>query len=67
MPVGDRFKAFWCVRDWDNHSLWRFHEVYMLLLVLIGPTCIMTLAYSLICWEVWRVMERRSIMTSRNA
>ncbi|KAF2882316.1 hypothetical protein ILUMI_23881 [Ignelater luminosus] len=27
----------------------------------------MTLAYSLICWEVWRVMERRSIMTSRNA
>lgn len=27
----------------------------------------MTFAYSLICWEIWRVMERRSVMTSRKA
>lgn len=27
----------------------------------------MTFAYSLICWEIWRVMEKRSVMTSRKA
>ncbi|KAF5294838.1 hypothetical protein FQA39_LY00322 [Lamprigera yunnana] len=67
MEVGERFKAFWCIRDWENESLWRFHEVYMLILVLVAPTSIMTYTYSLICWEIWRVMEERNIMTSRIA
>uniref|UniRef100_A0A1Y1LPF2 G-protein coupled receptors family 1 profile domain-containing protein n=1 Tax=Photinus pyralis TaxID=7054 RepID=A0A1Y1LPF2_PHOPY len=67
MEVGDRFKAHWCIRDWDNESLWKFHEVYMLLLVLIGPTCIMSCTYTLICWEIWKVMEQRNVMTSRTA
>ncbi|XP_017781016.1 PREDICTED: pyroglutamylated RFamide peptide receptor-like [Nicrophorus vespilloides] len=67
MSVGEKIKAFWCVRDWENRSLWISHEVYMLVLVLLIPFCIMTLAYSLICWEVWNVMERRNLMTSRHA
>ncbi|XP_018322690.1 QRFP-like peptide receptor [Agrilus planipennis] len=67
MPVGDKNKAYWCVRNWDNISLWRFNEIYILLLVFICPSIIMSFAYSFICWEVWRVMERRSIMTSRDA
>lgn len=67
MPVGEKYKAFWCVRDWDNVVLWKFHEVYMLVLVMVGPASIMTVAYALICWEVWNVMERRSVMTSRQA
>lgn len=67
MPVGERLKAFWCVRDWDNLAFWRFHEIYMLILVLIGPACVMSIAYSSICWEVWNVMERRSVMTSSKA
>lgn len=67
MPVGDRHKGFWCVRDWNNGTLWKFHELYYLTLVLIGPSSIMTFTYSLICWEIWRLMEKRSVMTSRKA
>ena len=64
MVVGEKFKGFWCVRDFDNTSLWRYYEIYMLIIIFLLPFCVMTLAYSLICWEVWNVMERRNIMTS---
>ncbi|XP_065165380.1 QRFP-like peptide receptor [Atheta coriaria] len=65
--VGEEHQDFyWCIRDWDS-PYWRWHEIYMLLLVLIIPFCIMTLTYVAICWEVWNVMERRHIMTSSHA
>ncbi|GLV43048.1 RYamide receptor [Carabus blaptoides fortunei] len=67
MDVGVKIKAFWCVRNWCNKNVWRFQEVYMLVLVLIVPTIVMIVAYVIICYEVWRVMERRSVMTSRHA
>lgn len=67
VDVGERIPAFWCVRDGAKQKWVQYHEIYVLLLVLIGPFCIMLLAYALICWEVWKVMERRSYMTSRNA
>lgn len=67
LPVGERFKAFWCVRNWESRALWHYHEIYMLVLVLVVPALIMMVAYTLICWEVWRVMEKRSLMTSKEA
>ncbi|KAJ8936447.1 hypothetical protein NQ314_012309, partial [Rhamnusium bicolor] len=67
LPVGFNNEYRWCVRNWDNSSIWRFHELYMLALILVGPFCIMTFSYTLICWEVWKVMERRSVMTSEHA
>ncbi|XP_019880303.1 QRFP-like peptide receptor isoform X2 [Aethina tumida] len=66
-PVGINKTFFWCVRDWDHLAVWKFHEVYMLIIILIIPFCIMTLSYSLICWEVWQLMERRFVMTSEQA
>lgn len=38
MRVGQKFLAYWCVRDWDNITVWRAHELYMLLLILVIPT-----------------------------
>ncbi|XP_067005355.2 QRFP-like peptide receptor [Anabrus simplex] len=67
MEVGVCIKAYWCVADWENQSLWRTHELYMLFLILVIPTSIMVLAYSSICWEVWHVMKRRYDMTSGQA
>jgi hypothetical protein len=64
MNVGERVKAFWCVRDWNRVSVWRCHELYMLLLVLVVPACVMAVTYTAICWEICRVMKRRYHMTS---
>ncbi|XP_026675318.1 QRFP-like peptide receptor isoform X3 [Ceratina calcarata] len=63
--VGLRIIAYWCVRDSDAGLLWRAHEVYMLVLVLVLPLTIMIFCYTAICWEIWRVMKRRFHMTSR--
>lgn len=65
--VGERIPAVWCIRDGTEQKLVQYHELYVLILVLIGPFFVMLLAYALICWEVWKVMERRSYMTSRHA
>ncbi|XP_053599069.1 QRFP-like peptide receptor [Microplitis demolitor] len=66
-PVGERIPSFWCVRDSDSQLLWRLHELYMLLLVLVVPLVVMAFCYTAICWEIWRVMKRRYHMTSRHA
>ncbi|XP_046838755.1 pyroglutamylated RF-amide peptide receptor-like isoform X8 [Vespa crabro] len=65
--VGQRVVAYWCVRDSDAAFLWRAHEVYMLVLVLLLPLTVMAFCYTAICWEIWRVMKRRYHMTSRHA
>nr|CAD7432008.1 unnamed protein product [Timema monikensis] len=64
LEVGHRVVAYWCVRVWDSPPLWRFHELYMLLLILVVPTCVMAVAYTSICWEIWQVMQQRCDMTS---
>ncbi|XP_043785662.1 QRFP-like peptide receptor isoform X3 [Apis laboriosa] len=63
--VGLRVIAYWCVRDSEGGLLWRAHEVYMLVLVLVLPLAVMAYCYTAICWEIWRVMKRRYHMTSR--
>ncbi|OAD54971.1 Vasopressin V1a receptor [Eufriesea mexicana] len=63
--VGMRVIAYWCVRDSEAGLLWRAHEVYMLVLVLVLPLTVMAYCYTAICWEIWRVMKRRYHMTSR--
>ncbi|KAL1128998.1 hypothetical protein AAG570_013530 [Ranatra chinensis] len=64
MRVGERVKAYWCVRDWNSKPGWLCHELYMLLLVLVVPACVMAITYTAICWEICRVMKRRYHMTS---
>ncbi|XP_070528737.1 QRFP-like peptide receptor isoform X2 [Cardiocondyla obscurior] len=65
--VGQRLIAYWCVRDSNAGLLWKAHEVYMLVVVLVLPLLIMAFCYTSICWEIWRVMKRRYHMTSRHA
>ncbi|XP_060537437.1 gastrin/cholecystokinin type B receptor-like [Cylas formicarius] len=62
MPVGKNSEYRWCVRDWGNKVLWRFHELYMMILILLFPFFIMTYSYARICCEVWKLMERRCDM-----
>ncbi|XP_008193428.2 QRFP-like peptide receptor [Tribolium castaneum] len=62
----DPTEYYICVKDWDSTEVWRFHEIYMLVVILIVPFVIMTFSYTTICWEVWKVMERRSVMTSKH-
>ena len=60
MPVGERHPSFWCVRDWDRPLLWKFYELYMLVLVLIVPLVIMSYTYSTIAREICSVTSSRS-------
>lgn len=62
--MGEQYKAYWCIRDYDSPELLRFHEVYCLLLILVLPTGVMVFTYSVVCWEVWHVMLQRYHMTS---
>ncbi|XP_015922792.1 QRFP-like peptide receptor [Parasteatoda tepidariorum] len=64
IEVGERYKAFWCVRNWHQPWLWRSYEVYMMLLILIAPSLIMGFAYSKICHQLWIVMKDRASMVS---
>ncbi|KAJ3622910.1 hypothetical protein MTP99_019181 [Tenebrio molitor] len=67
LPVkNNNDEYFLCVKDWGSQEIWRFHEIYMLIVILIVPFIIMTFSYMMICWEVWKVMERRSVMTSKH-
>ncbi|XP_048513777.1 QRFP-like peptide receptor isoform X2 [Athalia rosae] len=65
--VGRKYLAYWCIRDYEAGTLWRLHELYMFLLVLVVPLIVMAFCYTAICWEIWRVMKRRYHMTSRHA
>lgn len=55
LPVGVKVQAFWCVRNLDNVPLWRMYELYMLLIILVVPTTIMSVTYSTIAFEINRV------------
>ncbi|XP_066945714.1 QRFP-like peptide receptor isoform X2 [Macrobrachium rosenbergii] len=62
MEVGERVKAFWCVRDFDSPLMWRVYETYMLVVVLVMPTIIMAGAYtSISCAIIHMVAQRRTI------
>ena len=37
LKVGERVKAHWCVLDWDRPWLWRSHELYLLVTILVLP------------------------------
>ncbi|XP_054287538.1 QRFP-like peptide receptor [Macrosteles quadrilineatus] len=65
--VGEKHPAYWCTRNRDDVALWRLHELYMLMLILVIPTAVMACTYTCICWEVWSVMQARYDMTSGKA
>ncbi|XP_066258859.1 QRFP-like peptide receptor [Euwallacea similis] len=65
--VGVVQEHFWCVRNSSKESLWIFHELYMLIVILVIPFSIMTYSYTFICCEVWKIMEQRRIMCNHRS
>ncbi|GFQ65379.1 QRFP-like peptide receptor [Trichonephila clavata] len=63
LEVGERYRAYWCVRNWFQPWLWRSYEVYMMLLILIAPSVIMGFAYTNICHQLWVVVKDRASMS----
>lgn len=65
MEVGDRIKAFWCVRDFDSPLWWRVQELYFLAVILLIPALVMGFSYGQIIVEVCRVVKQRKRMTQQ--
>ena len=65
MGAGDRFPAFWCVRDWDSPRLWRVYEIYMMAVVLLVPASVMAAAYTAIGGAIITMVARRRTITSK--
>lgn len=62
MEVGWNVEAYWCVRDFDSVTLWPLYETYALILLLLLPLVIMTVAYTAICSAVCGMVETRREM-----
>ena len=61
--VGLIQKAFWCMRDEDSPLLWRTHEIYFMVMVLVLPGSIMGGAYMAIIRRLCQCMrERQSLL-----
>ncbi|CAH1990365.1 unnamed protein product [Acanthoscelides obtectus] len=58
LPVGPTKEYRYCVRNWDNGRVWKFHELYLLFVVLVGPFSIITFSYVTICRKIWKVMGK---------
>ncbi|XP_045119829.1 QRFP-like peptide receptor isoform X2 [Portunus trituberculatus] len=65
MEVGQRVRAFWCVRDWDSPRLWRGYETYMMAVVLVVPASVMAAAYTAIGGAIVTMVARRRTITSK--
>ncbi|XP_045120212.1 QRFP-like peptide receptor [Portunus trituberculatus] len=65
MEVGQRVRAFWCVRDWDSPRLWRGYETYMMAVVLVVPASVMAAAYTAIAGAIVTMVARRRTITSK--
>ncbi|KAG8159057.1 hypothetical protein JTE90_007567, partial [Oedothorax gibbosus] len=63
LEVGERYRAYWCVRNWHQPWVWRAYEVYMLLLLLVVPSLVMGFAYCSICHQLWIVVKDRANMS----
>ncbi|KAG8191713.1 hypothetical protein JTE90_008778 [Oedothorax gibbosus] len=63
LEVGERYRAYWCVRNWHQPWLWRAYELYMLLLLLVAPSMVMGFAYCSICHQLWVVVKDRASMS----
>jgi len=64
LEVGVRYPAFWCVKDAESYIFWPFYECYMLTLILIVPSIVMTYTYGCICKKLWLVVQTRAAMIS---
>ncbi|XP_059145754.1 pyroglutamylated RF-amide peptide receptor-like [Physella acuta] len=62
IEVGERFKAFWCVKEFSSFQFQAFYELYMLVLLFVVPMCVMIVTYTIIGVKVWRFTDMRADM-----
>ena len=61
LPVQDGSK-FYCIPDWDRPWLFKSHEIYLLVTVLVVPGTMMVVSYLSIICQLHRInIERRSL------
>ena len=62
--MGSRVIGYWCIRCIDDPMLWRSVETYLLLVILVVPTIIMSLSYGRVIKEVSKVVRKRNTLTN---
>nr|CAH7740455.1 unnamed protein product [Callosobruchus chinensis] len=67
LPVGPTKEYRYCVKNWDNKNVWKFHELYLLFVVLVGPFCIITFSYVTICRKICKVMGKTLTITNEQS
>ena len=60
--VGERKKAYWCVKEWPKQEYSIAYELGFACLVFVVPLAVMTFAYVNICRELWTVTAWRTTM-----
>ena len=48
---------FWCIPNWDDRVHWQMFQLYMLIIIMILPTIIMTVSYSGISREILNLSQ----------
>ena len=48
---------FWCIPNWDDRVHWQMFQLYMLIIIMILPTIIMTVSYSGISREILKLSQ----------
>lgn len=58
--VGEKHKAYWCIKDPSDTQKILGYEMYMLTLLFLLPLLIMIVAYTVIAVTVWHVSDMRA-------
>ncbi|GFO10803.1 G-protein coupled receptor 54-like [Plakobranchus ocellatus] len=62
--VGQRFKAYWCRKQFTSQAYHVAYEMYMLVLVFVIPLSIMFSTYGVVCFKVCKFSDMRNDMRS---
>lgn len=52
--VGEKYKGYWCLKDWEKPIYGILFETYMLVLLFLVPVGVMVVSYTTICMELSR-------------
>ncbi|GFR66151.1 orexin receptor type 2 [Elysia marginata] len=64
IEVGERYKTYWCRKEFTSQGYHLAYELYMLVLVFIVPLSIMFTTYGIVCFKVWKFSDMRTDMRS---
>ena len=61
MEIGNKVDGFyfWCIPNWEDREHWQMFQLYMLIIILVLPTIIMTAAYTGISREILDLIQSK--------